>query len=65
MNYAEYVGPEIGLDVCSRCGHPIDYHGAFNIDKDHLCWLCFKKQDLKDQRDWEDGPKREDDEYED
>lgn len=39
---------------CSRCGKEIDYHGAFDIDSDHLCWLCFKKEDLKDQRDWED-----------
>ena len=55
MNNAEYefTGPAIGRDVCTKCGHSIDYHGAFNIDKDHLCWFCFKKQDLKDQRDWE------------
>lgn len=39
---------------CDRCGKYTD--DIFEIDKEHLCWFCFKKQDLKDQRDWEDDP---------
>lgn len=44
---------------CTRCGND---KAEFRIDGDHLCWLCFKKQDLKDQRDWEDDESEEDEE---
>lgn len=38
---------------CTRCGND---KAEFRIDGEDLCRLCFKKQDLKDQRDWEDDP---------
>lgn len=37
------------IDFCSRCGNVIDYHGAFDIDKDHLCWYCFKEDDIRNE----------------
>jgi NMD protein affecting ribosome stability and mRNA decay len=42
---------------CDRCGkeeeHLADYLG------EKLCRICWKKQDLYDQRDWEDDPENE------
>ena len=41
------------MDICSRCGKPIDKHGAFDIDYEHLCWFCFKQDEIKNERDWD------------
>lgn len=61
INNAEHDDVDVGrkVEFCTRCGWEIDYHGAFDIDGDHLCWSCFKKEDLKDQRDWEDDEEDE------
>lgn len=46
---------------CTRCG---DNDAKFRIDGEDLCWICFKKQDLKDQRDWEDDTNESEDDEE-
>ena len=39
-----------GQDMrCARCGDDAKLH-YYRIDGEDLCWLCFKKQYLKDQR---------------
>ena len=40
--------------VCDRCKKEADYHGYFVIDKEFLCWYCFKKQEIKDGHEDED-----------
>ena len=40
-------------NMCTRCGSEADHHGLMFDDGEKLCWWCWKKQDLKDQRDWE------------
>ncbi len=42
------------MAYCNRCHKETD--DIFQIDRECLCRTCFKKQDLKDQRDWEDDP---------
>ena len=41
---------------CMRCGKQTEE--ILIYDGQELCRLCWKKQDLKDQRDWEDDPVR-------
>jgi len=42
---------------CERCGQETDEEMVYDGMK--LCRLCWKKQDLHDQRDWEDDPRSE------
>ena len=42
------------MACCSRCHEETE--NIFQIDRECLCWKCFKMQDMKDQRDWEDDP---------
>lgn len=41
-------------ETCDWCEQKFDRHGKFYLDRSCICWLCFKKQQLKDTRDWED-----------
>ena len=48
------------MAFCNRCGK--ETTSVFQLDREILCGFCFKKQDLKDQRDWEDDPENESEE---
>ena len=39
---------------CSRCGRIINDNTCFVSDKSIICNTCFKIEQIKDSRDWED-----------
>lgn len=53
---------------CDRCGRDENqptltgHTGLMPYMDENLCWYCWKKQDLHDQRDWEDDPECESEE---
>lgn len=51
------------MKKCKDCGKNIYGEKIFSYcEETPLCWFCMKKRQLKDERDWEDDERNEEEE---